>query len=69
MPDGSQTIGGDYENITWHTFEEIDQPRLISWEAASDFDRSYIGIGIGNVISIHLNTNISQEDYELPSGC
>ncbi|KAF7927937.1 hypothetical protein EAE99_005314 [Botrytis elliptica] len=68
MPDGRQTIGGDYENITWHTFEDIDQPRLMSWEAASSSDHSYIGIGIGDMISMHLNTNVSQEDYELPGG-
>ncbi|RAL59887.1 hypothetical protein DID88_000514 [Monilinia fructigena] len=68
MPDGRQTIGGDYEDIPWYTFEGIDQPRLMSWEAASGSDRSYMGIGTGGVISTHLNTSASQEDYELPSG-
>ncbi|KAJ8058585.1 hypothetical protein OCU04_012762 [Sclerotinia nivalis] len=68
MPDGKQTVGGDYENIPCYTFGEIDEPRLMSWEATSGFDRCYIGIGTEGVISIHLNTRVSQKDYELPSG-
>lgn len=40
----------------------------MSWEAASSSDHSYIGIGTGGVISTHLNTNVPQEDYELPGG-
>ncbi|KAF7931145.1 uncharacterized protein EAE97_009354 [Botrytis byssoidea] len=68
MPDGRQTTNGDYEDISWYTFADIDQPRLMSWEARSDSDRSYIGIGTNNVISTHFNTSVSQKDYELPSG-
>ena len=40
----------------------------MSWEARSGSDRSYIGIGTNGVISTHLNTSVSQKNYELPSG-
>ncbi|KAF7870578.1 hypothetical protein EAF04_004322 [Stromatinia cepivora] len=67
MPNGKQTVGGD-ENVPWHTFDEIDEPRLMSWEATLHPDRTYIGIGTKGVISVHLNAKVSHTDYELPAG-
>jgi len=57
-----QTTNGDYEFITYHTFEAVDYNRYMSWKAGSGL----IGVGLIQVKS--QKTDKDTEDELLPAG-
>jgi len=62
MPEAEQTIGGEYESITWHTFEAVDYERRMGWKAGS----GRVGIGVRELT--FQKTDTDKEDVLLPAG-
>jgi hypothetical protein len=57
-----QTKDGDYESISYHTFEGVDYDRYMSWRAGS----GRIGVGVRELTSY--GTDTDKEDVILPAG-
>jgi len=62
MPEAEQTVDGDYESISYHTFRAVDYDRYMSWRAGS----GRIGVGVREVTSY--GTDADKEDVLLPAG-
>lgn len=62
MPEAEQTVDGDYESISYHTFRAVDYDRYMSWKAGS----GRIGVGVREVTSY--GTDADKEDMLLPAG-
>lgn len=57
-----QTTNGDYEFISYHTFNAVDYNRYMSWKAGSGL------IGVGERELTSQKTDKDNEDVLLPGG-
>lgn len=57
-----QTKDGDYEFLRYHTFEAVDNDRLMSWKAGT----GRIGVGISEITA--QKTDKDTENVVLPGG-
>lgn len=62
MPEAEQTVNGDYEFISYHTFKAVDYDRNMSWKTGS----GSIGVGVRE-LSFY-GTDADKEDVLLPAG-
>jgi len=62
MPEAEQTVDGDYESISYHTFNAVDYDRYMSWKAGS----GRIGVGVRELTFYATDTD--KEDVLLPAG-
>ena len=53
-----QTVDGDYETISYHTFRAVDYDRYMAWKAGS----GSIGVGVREVTSYRTDT---EQEYVL----
>ncbi|KAH8799417.1 hypothetical protein F5884DRAFT_632022, partial [Xylogone sp. PMI_703] len=61
-PQAEQTVDGDYEFISYHTFKAVDYDRYMAWKAGS----GRIAVGVREVTS--QRTDANKEDVLLPAG-
>lgn len=62
-----QTVNGDYEDISYYTFEAVDYVRQMSWkEDASDPGR--IGVIENGEIILNYGNKTGKEDMDLLAG-
>jgi len=62
MPEAEQTVNGDYETITYHTFKAVDYDRIMSWKAGS----GRISVGVRELTP--RKTDADEEGVLLPGG-
>jgi hypothetical protein len=62
MPDGDQTIDGDYEYIDYHIFPPAGHERLLSWKAGSG------SVLVAAYSGKPQKTDADKEDVPVPRG-
>ncbi|PQE06862.1 hypothetical protein CJF32_00010404 [Rutstroemia sp. NJR-2017a WRK4] len=64
MPEAEQTVGGDYEYISYYTFDAVDYDRPMSWKE----DKSHngrIGVIENGEIILNYGNKTGKEDVDL----